>query len=89
MPETPSDVVRNSIGEFLDDKLNSGIGSDHRLKSLTWDGDDDGDPYAVLVVKDEAGRRFEVEFEVMVTELTSAVVAERAEFERRLKARRE
>jgi hypothetical protein len=81
--KTPEDKVRTDVAQFLDDKLNYAIGDE--LRGLTWDGDeDDNDPYQTLVVKDREGRRFEVEFEVNVTELTAEVLAERAAFVERM-----
>ncbi len=82
--KTPADTVRNNVAELLDAKLNSALG--YELRGLTWDGDeDDDDPYQTLIVKDRDGRRFEIEFEVNVTELTDEVLAGRAAFVERMK----
>lgn len=80
----PADRLCSTIATWLVDELNSQIGQ-YPLRELEWDGDeDDDDPCAPLIVKDAEGRRFEVEIDVSVTELTEAVLAERAAFVERM-----
>lgn len=84
MTGQPADQVRADVEDFLEYELSNGIGGSG-LRQYEWDGEEvDEDPYPPLIVKDDEGRRFEVEFNVHVVELTEQGLAERAAFVKRM-----
>lgn len=73
-----ADQVTDDFANFISDRVGNAIGS-WELRGYEWAGEeDDDDPYPPLIVADSQGRRFEVEFEVMVTELSDEEMARRA-----------
>lgn len=85
MPLRPDDKVASTVHEHLSDYLNRELG--HGLRGLIWDGDEDDDAVdQPLIVKDSEGRRFEIELNVEVTELTKEELARRVGFVERMRA---
>lgn len=78
MAESTTDDVRRRIEDFLAYELGAALG--YQLDGLEFDGDDDDDDAFLWVVKDRDGRRFEIEFDVTVVELTDELLARRAAF---------
>lgn len=81
-----SDQVIDDFSDFISDEINNNLGRSG-LRGYQWAGDeDDDDPYPPLIVSDSAGRTFEVEFDVTVTELTDEEMARRAALLAKFKA---
>lgn len=75
---TPGDELAGRVAELFDYEFGNAIGRYGRLDVAWDDAMPEDDPDATWTVVDTAGRRFEVEFEVTVTELTPEVLAARA-----------
>ena len=83
MSDAPADEVRRMIDDYIDHGLTMDMGYMGEIRRLKFvdDVNDGGFPW---VVEDSEGRRFEVEYEVHVTELTPEFLARREEEMRRL-----
>ena len=82
----PDDVVQSAISQWCASQFGRDLGFSRELADLQWSDEiDDDDPYVNWEIVDASGRRFEVEIDVQVTELTDEVLAKRAELEKRLR----
>lgn len=83
---SPADEMRSRIEQWAVDQFGRDLGYSHGLHDLEWSEDmDDDDPHATWEIVDGQGRRFEIELEATVTELTDAELTRRADFVERMK----
>lgn len=73
-----ADELTGRIAQHFANAFTEGLGVRFALRDLAWSDEMEDDLDATWVVVDKQGRRFEISFEVFVTELTDKVLADRA-----------